>query len=970
MNTNIQNSKPTTVKLSYYKIVSLGIWLMTTLFYTNSHAQTLIFKSGFEGTTRLEPRTPNHEKIKGSNNSSNPSDWENDLVNNPYFGYGEIVYEQGDTTQRNARIVKDPQNTNNKAMRFRITDQHITVTNSYTNKIEHKARIQYNLQNQNAAPVGGFIKEYYQKCRIYFSPDLAILEAEDEDFGWFILQEFWNDPSYDVPRGQARKSTRVDFEITRINHVAGSKLRFGAKFRDPINVYPATWEYINPNFEVPLGKWMTQEIYIKEGDNNTGRIYMAITVDGQKTVIVDKITRTVANATSSYTPDGQTAWNPMKIYMEGKVAKLFKDQGKILDVYWDDLEIWFNRTPESNVGGTTIAAPSQFTATNVQATQATFNWTDNSNNETEFLLERRELPNGQYEVAKIEAIDVTTTLDAALTPSTSYRYRLSAKNATIQSEYTYTDVTTPAAPVNSPSGLTATNVQSKQVTLNWTDNSNNETEFVLEKRNVTAGESYSLLQTLPTDAVTFTDTNLLPNTSYNYRIIAKNATMQSDFIYLNVVTPFAPVNTPSGFTATNVQSTQATLTWNDNSNNETEFVIERRSVTDGGNYALVQSVGTDVTSFTDPTLLPSKDYKYRLSAKNSTTQSTFIYLDVKTPAVIITINAPSGATVTNIQTNQATLTWNDNSNNEAEFIIDRRSVTDGGNYEFLQSVGVDITSFTDPTLSPNKEYRYRISAKNGNVVSDFSYPNSFTTPEEAGTGLQATYYDNMDFTGTSISRTDATVNFNWGNSSPSSSIGANTFSARWTGQIKPAYTGTYTFYTTTDDGVRLWVNDALLINKWNNQSATEYTGTITLNAGQKYSIKLEYFENTGDATAKLSWSSAIQPKQIIPQTALYPAFSPIAKVATRNVTKNSETTITAYPNPAKDILYVRVDKIEQNEVTIELLSSLSQTVKKTNYSTIKGNNTFEMNIQGLASGVYFLKIYNGKEVIVKKIIIE
>jgi hypothetical protein len=76
----------------------------------------------------------------------------------------------------------------------------------------------------------------------------------------------------------------------------------------------------------------------------------------------------------------------------------------------------------------------------------------------------------------------------------------------------------------------------------------------------------------------------------------------------------------------------------------------------------------------------------------------------------------------------------------------------------------------------------------------------------------------------------------------------------------------------------LWVNGQPIINSWINQSATERSGTIALNAAQKYDILMEYFENTGSAVAKLSWSSPSQFKQIIPQTQLYPGTTPVFPV--------------------------------------------------------------------------------------------
>ena len=113
-----------------------------------------------------------------------------------------------------------------------------------------------------------------------------------------------------------------------------------------------------------------------------------------------------------------------------------------------------------------------------------------------------------------------------------------------------------------------------------------------------------------------------------------------------------------------------------------------------------------------------------------------------------------------------------------------------------------------------------------------------------GTGLSATYFNNVDFTGTTVTRTDPTVNFAWGTGSPSSSIGADTFSARWTGQVEAQFTGTYTFYTQSDDGVRLWVNGQQLVNNWTAHPTTENSGAIALTAGQRYDIRLEFFENS------------------------------------------------------------------------------------------------------------------------------
>ena len=137
-------------------------------------------------------------------------------------------------------------------------------------------------------------------------------------------------------------------------------------------------------------------------------------------------------------------------------------------------------------------------------------------------------------------------------------------------------------------------------------------------------------------------------------------------------------------------------------------------------------------------------------------------------------------------------------------------------------------------------------------------------------GLSAVYYDNADFTGTTFQRTDANVNLNVGTGSPVPGvIGPDTFSVRWTGTIEPQYTQTYTFYTLSNNGVRLWVDGKLIINHWAEHNLTEDRGTIALAAGRRYDLRMEFYDNTGIATATLSWSSASSPRQIVPTERLH-----------------------------------------------------------------------------------------------------
>jgi chitodextrinase/O-glycosyl hydrolase len=169
-----------------------------------------------------------------------------------------------------------------------------------------------------------------------------------------------------------------------------------------------------------------------------------------------------------------------------------------------------------------------------------------------------------------------------------------------------------------------------------------------------------------------------------------------------------------------------------------------------------------------------------------------------------------------------------------------------------------------------------IKAQSLNTLVNFASANPLPpTAAGTGTGLTANYYQSKDLSGPAIvTRVDPTVNFNWGNTGPWSPNWTDNFSVRWTGSVQADFSETYTFYTRADDGVRLWVNNQLIINDWNDHTATTDSASIALVAGQSYNIKLEYYDDFNAAEVELGWSSASTPQQIIPQSKLFPNFVP------------------------------------------------------------------------------------------------
>ena len=187
---------------------------------------------------------------------------------------------------------------------------------------------------------------------------------------------------------------------------------------------------------------------------------------------------------------------------------------------------------------------------------------------------------------------------------------------------------------------------------------------------------------------------------------------------------------------------------------------------------------------------------------------------------------------------------------------------------------------TSAAFSMSGAYVLRLTVSDGaiTVSDDVAVTVNPAAPGATGTGLTGQYYNDPDtgarFGTLVFTRTDATVNFTWGNDSPGPGVNIDKFSVRWTGQVLAPVTGNYTFSTVSNDGVRLWVNGQLVINNWTVHGTTTNTSAaIALVAGVKYAITMEYFDNAGWGVAKLLWAYPGQAQTVIPQSRLYPAVA-------------------------------------------------------------------------------------------------
>ena len=203
---------------------------------------------------------------------------------------------------------------------------------------------------------------------------------------------------------------------------------------------------------------------------------------------------------------------------------------------------------------------------------------------------------------------------------------------------------------------------------------------------------------------------------YYYRVSAINAAGSSPYstVVSATTAAYPPPANPSGLVAMATSQSQISLTWLDNSADETGFVLERGTSV-AGPFSVIATTGANIKVFSDSGLMASTTYYYRLAATNAGGKSAYtstVSAMTSAPVVVVTIPAmPATISVAVNSATQVTVSWSDSSNNETGFKIERATVSTGP-FTALMTVGSGVTSYVDAGLTAVTMYYYRVSAIN------------------------------------------------------------------------------------------------------------------------------------------------------------------------------------------------------------------------------------------------------------------
>ncbi len=357
----------------------------------------------------------------------------------------------------------------------------------------------------------------------------------------------------------------------------------------------------------------------------------------------------------------------------------------------------------------TVGAPSDLYANTEGATSIRLDWLDNADNETGFQVWR-----GNEIIDNLPA-DSTQYTDDSLSCQTEYRYFVTAYNDNVSSNNSNSVLaSTSWCPLDSPTTFEASTDHAGFIHLTWVIIDESATGYLIQRVEHDSGSGWLTIADLPEGTTSYSDaTAQCESSEYDYRLKAYNYLAESAWV--ETLTPgssWCVVNAPTGLLAQAADDTSMQLTWTDNSDNETGFRVYRDNL-------MIHTTAADVQTYTDEGRVCETSYEYYVEAFNTNVTSDASNKDRSTTSWC-PVDAPSGLNASTTQVGSVHLNWQDNSNDEMGYYV-QRSETGLNTWSTIASLPSDSTSHQDESATcETTEYDYRVQAYDRNTVSDWS----------------------------------------------------------------------------------------------------------------------------------------------------------------------------------------------------------------------------------------------------------
>ena len=303
---------------------------------------------------------------------------------------------------------------------------------------------------------------------------------------------------------------------------------------------------------------------------------------------------------------------------------------------------------------------------------------------------------GNWEVVDVELKEDTTSIKDRLSDNGIYRYRLKIDTE----NYTgVSNISKPITNITSPSNLQCVPVSPGRIDLSWTNPSLGDFTILIQRKD-SGSSTYKTIAQVDSNITSYSDTkDIETGKTYYYKITVKDSSGNTYSTREYKLSADVP-DSPKYLTIDITSPTSFTLNWYDNINNESGFIIERR--TGNGSFVEIATVPANTTYYTDGTVTSSSNYTYRVTAFNPFGKARSYTSEVAASASLLT-EPPVSLTVTPVSSRQIDLSWTYADYSNHSTAIERKRGKDG-DWQIVDILDTGFSSYSDTNLSSDTEY--------------------------------------------------------------------------------------------------------------------------------------------------------------------------------------------------------------------------------------------------------------------------